>query len=71
MKNTNFGKPLSQLITMVAICMLSLNAMAYDFSYTHQGKTLYYDISSSSLHTVRVTHCYYYNTGSGYVSGDF
>ena len=50
--------------------MLSLHAMAYDFSYTYQGKTLYYDISSSSLHTVSVTHCYYYNTGSGYVSGD-
>ena len=53
MKNQNFGKPLSQLITMVAICMLSLNAMAYDFPYTYQGKTLYYNITSSN--TVEVT----------------
>ena len=53
MKTNKFGKPLSQLITMVAICMLSLNAMAYDFSYTHQGKTLYYSITSDT--TVYVT----------------
>ena len=38
--------------------------MAYDFPYTHQGKTLYYDIISDS--TVEVT---YYNN-SNYVSGD-
>ena len=44
--------------------MLSLQAMAYDFPYTHQGKTLYYDIISDS--TVEVT---YYNN-SNYVSGD-
>ena len=43
--------------------MLSLQAMAYDFPYTHQGKTLYYYIISDS--TVEVT---YYN--SNYVSGD-
>ena len=43
--------------------MLSLQAMAYDFSYTHQGKTLYYYIISDS--TVEVT---YYD--SNYVSGD-
>ena len=28
--------------------MLSLNAMAYDFSYTYQGKTLYYNITSDN-----------------------
>ena len=59
MKNTNFGKPLSRLITMVAICMLSFHAMAYDFSYTYQGNTLYYTITSSN--TVEVT---YYNVSS-------
>ena len=50
MKNTNFGKPLSRLIIMVAICMLSLHAMAYDFSYTHQGTTLG-EIYVINLHT--------------------
>ena len=48
MKIQNFGKPLSRLIIMVAICMLSLHAMAYDFSYTHQGTTLYYNITSDN-----------------------
>ncbi len=70
MKNQNFGKPLCRLITMVAICMLSLNAMAYDFSYTYQGKTLYYNITSSN--TVAVTYYssdnYYQN--NNHVSGD-
>ena len=70
MKIQNFGKPLSRLIIMVAICMLSLHAMAYDFSYTHQGKTLYYNITSDN--TVEVT--YYssdnYFQNNNYVSGD-
>ena len=70
MKNKDFGKPLCRLITMVAICMLSLSAMAYDFSYTYQGKTLYYNITSSN--TVAVT--YYssdnYFESNNYVSGD-
>ncbi|MDD5976655.1 MAG: leucine-rich repeat domain-containing protein [Candidatus Onthomorpha sp.] len=70
MKNKDFGKPLSRLITMVAICMLSLNAMAYDFSYTYQGKTLYYDITSSN--TVCVTYYSLYNDyqNNNHVSGD-
>ena len=55
MKIQNFGKPLSRLIIMVAICMLSFHAMAYDFSYTHQGKTLYYNITQDN--TIEVT-CY-------------
>ncbi|MGM9820441.1 MAG: leucine-rich repeat protein [Candidatus Onthomorpha sp.] len=67
MKNKNFGKPLCRLITMVAICMLSLNAMAYDFSYTYQGKTLRYDITSSN--TVAVTY-YSYSYNNNYVSAD-
>ncbi|MDY3977975.1 MAG: leucine-rich repeat domain-containing protein [Candidatus Onthomorpha sp.] len=70
MKIQNFGKPLSRLIIMVAICMLSLHAMAYNFSYTHQGKTLYYNITSDN--TVEVT--YYssdnYFQNNNYVSGD-
>ena len=53
MKIQNFGKPLSRLIIMVAICMLSLHAMAYDFSYTYQEKTLYYTITSSNTVEVR------------------
>ena len=44
--------------------MLSLQAMAYHFPYTHQGKTLYYDIISDS--TVEVT----YYIDIDYVSGD-
>ena len=49
MRTITFGKPLSRLITLVAICMLSLHAMAYDlFSYTHQGNTLFYNITSDN-----------------------
>ena len=44
--------------------MLSLQAMAYDFSYTYQGKTLYYDITSGS--TIKVT----YYSSNNYVNGD-
>ena len=70
MKIQNFGKPLSRLIIMMAICMLSLHSMAYDFSYTYQGKTLYYTITSDN--TVEVT--YYssdnYFQNNDYVSGD-
>ena len=62
MKIQNFGKPLSRLIIMMAICMLSLHAMAYDFSYTHQGTTLYYNITSDN--TVDVAD---YNSVSGAV----
>ena len=51
-------------IIAVAIMMLSLQAMAYHFPYTHQGKTLYYDIISDS--TVEVT----YYIDIDYVSGD-
>ena len=55
-------------IIAVAIMMLSLQAMAYDFSSTHQGKTLYYNITSEN--TVAVT--YYTNNYNNYdyVSGD-
>ena len=56
-----FGKPLCRSIIAVAIMMLSLQAMAYDFPYAHQGKTLYYDIISDS--TVEVTDCNYSVSG--------
>ena len=67
MKIQNFGKPLSRLIIMVAICILSFHAMAYDFSYTYQGNTLYYNITSDN--TIEVTY-YSSTTDNNYVSGD-
>ena len=48
--------------------MLSLQAMAYDFSYTHQGKTLYYDITSGS--TIKVTYYSSVSDSNNYVNGD-
>ena len=46
MKKHDFGKPLCRLIMAVAIMMLSLQAMA--FSYTYQGRTLYYNTTSGN-----------------------
>ena len=68
MKKHDFGKPLCRLIMAVAIMMLSLQAMAYDFSYTHQGKTLYYNRTSGN--TVKVTYYADDYFGNDYVSGD-
>ena len=71
--NTNvIGKPLCRAMMAVAMIMLSLQAMAYDFSYTYQGKTLYYDIFAGGTNEVRLT---YYNldgsdTANNHVSGD-
>ena len=71
--NTNvIGKPLCRAMMAVAIMLLSLQAMAYDFSYTYQGKTLYYDIFAGRTNEVRLT---YYNldgsdTANNHVSGD-
>ena len=62
-----FGKPLCRSIIAVAIMMLSLQAMAYDFPYTHQGKTLYYDITGS---TVEVTYYSGILSANNYVNGD-
>ena len=70
MKIQNFGKPLSRLIIMMAICMLSLHAMAYDFSYNYQGNTLYYTITSTTSKTVEVTYYSYSVQNNNYVSGD-
>ena len=65
-----FGKPLCRSIMAVAVMMLSLQAMArnYSFYYTYQGKTLYYNILSRN--TVEVTGYSYSSAGSNYVSGD-
>ena len=48
--------------------MLSLNAMAYDFFYTYQGKKLYYTITSSN--TVEVTYYRHPQNNNNFVSGD-
>ena len=64
MKVQKIYKPLCRLIMAVAIMMLSLQAMA--FSYTYQGKTLYYNITSYSGNTVKVTEY----SSDNYVSGD-
>ena len=48
--------------------MLSLHAMAYDFSYTYQGKILYYNITSDN--TVEVTCYSNVLNDNNYVSGD-
>ena len=48
--------------------MLSFHAMAYDFSYTYQGKTLYYNITSDN--TIEVTYYSSTTTDNNYVSGD-
>ena len=48
MKKENLGKSLCRLIMAVAIMTFSLQAMADGFSYTYQGKTLDYIITSDS-----------------------
>ncbi len=48
--------------------MLSLQAMAYDFPYTHQGKTLFYNITSDS--TIEVTYYSSVSDSNNYVNGD-
>ena len=68
MKKHDFGKPLCRLIMAVAMMMLSLQAMAYDFSHTYQGKTLYYNITSEN--TVAVTYYSETAASNNHVSGD-
>ena len=46
--------------------MLSFHAMAYDFSYTYQGKTLYYNITSDN--TVCVT---YYSSDNNFQNNNY
>ena len=68
MKKHDFGKPLCRLIMAVAIMMLSLQAMAYDFYYTYQGKTLCYNRTSDN--TVRVTYYRRSSSNDNNISGD-
>ena len=68
MKKQSFGKPLCRVIMAVAIMTFSLQAMAQKFSYTYQGKELYYKITSDS--TVDVT-CYSFDqSDNNHVSGE-
>ena len=50
--------------------VLSLQAMAYDFSYTYQGKTLYYKILAGSTNTLAVTYYSETAASNNHVSGD-
>ena len=69
-KTQSFGKPLCRVIAAAAVMLLSLQAMAYDFSYTYQGKTLYYTILLGSTNKVAVA-CYSETAASNnHVSGD-
>ena len=70
MKKQSFGKPLCRVIMAVAIMLLSLQAMAYDFSYTYQGKTLYYEILAGSTNTLAVTYYSETAASNNHVSGD-
>ena len=70
MKKHDFGKPLCRLIMAVAMMMLSLQAMAYDFSHTYQGKTLYYKILASGTNTLAVTYYSETAASNNHVSGD-
>ena len=70
MKKQNIGKPLCRVMMAVAIMLLSLQAMAYDFSYTHQGKTLYYKILAGGTNTLAVTYYSETAASNNHVSGD-
>ena len=70
MTKSKFGKPLCRSIIAVAIMLLSLQAMAYDFSYTHQGKTLYYKILAGGTNTLAVTYYSETAASNNHVSGD-
>ena len=71
MMNTNVvGKPLCRVMMAVAIMLLSLQATAYDFSYTYQGKTLYYKILAGSTNTLAVTYYSASDASNNHVSGD-
>ena len=70
MTQSKFGKPLCRSIIAVAMMMLSLQAMAYDFSYTYQGKTLYYKILAGNTNTLAVTYYSETAASNNHVSGD-
>ena len=70
MTQSKFGKPLCRSLIAVAMMMLSLQAMAYDFSYTYQGKTLYYKILAGNTNTLAVTYYSETAASNNHVSGD-
>jgi hypothetical protein len=45
-----------KLLVLVACLSCALSAAAYSFSATYNGKTIYYNITSSANRTVEVTH---------------
>ncbi|MCR5191903.1 MAG: leucine-rich repeat protein [Bacteroidales bacterium] len=47
---------MKKLLLYVVIMFACNTLWAYDFSYTYSGKTLYYNIISSTNHTVEVTY---------------
>ena len=69
-KTQSFGKPLCRVMMAVAIMLLSLQAMAYDFSYTYQGKTLYYTILPGTTNKVAVVYYSETPASNNHVSGD-
>ena len=69
-KTQSFGKPLCRVMMAVAIMLLSLQAMAYDFSYTYQGKTLYYTILVGNTNKVAVVYYSETAASNNHVSGD-
>lgn len=61
---------MKRLLLFAALLAATMSgAFAYDFSYTYQGKTLYYTITSSSQHRVSVVNPTNGNYFS-YVTGD-
>lgn len=57
------------LLLFTALLLLSKSVGAYDFSYTYQGKTLYYTITDRYNHRVSVVHPTN-DYGDSYVTGD-
>lgn len=47
---------MKKIVLLVLSLTIAMSAWAYDFSYTYSGKTLYYNITSSTSHTVAVTY---------------
>ena len=54
------------LLLLVALLAVGQNAFAYDFSYTYQGKTLFYTIEGNGVSVANPLSGNYYS----YVSGD-
>ena len=57
-----------KLLALVACLSSALSATAYSFSATYNGKTIYYNITSSANRTVEVTYNNYGNDYSGSVT---